>query len=45
MFNAANTNFGAGFDVAEIIIYNKVLNGTETTNLENYISTKYGITL
>ena len=45
LFNAANTNFGAGFDVAEIIIYNKVLNTTETTNLENYISTKYGITL
>jgi hypothetical protein len=45
LFNLVSGNNGAGFDVAEIIIYNKVLDATETTNLENYISTKYGITL
>jgi hypothetical protein len=35
----------AGFDAAEIIVYNKVLSGGEMTQVENYISTKYGITL
>lgn len=33
------------FDVAEIIIYNKVLNAGELTQVDNYLSTKYGITL
>ena len=34
-----------GFDAAEIIVYNKVLSGGEMTQVENYISTEYGITL
>lgn len=43
LFNRANVNFGAGFDAAEIIIYNKVLNAGELTQIDNYLYTKYGL--
>ena len=39
------SNFGEGFDgdVAEICIYNRVLNSTERSDLAIYIAAKYGI--
>lgn len=40
-----NLGYANEFDVAEIIIYNKVLNAGELTQVDNYLSTKYGITL
>jgi hypothetical protein len=32
-------------DIAEIIIYNVVLSGTDRANIEKYLGTKYGITV
>jgi len=40
-----NLGYVNDFDVAEIIIYNKVLDAGELTQVDNYLSTKYGITL
>lgn len=40
-----NLGYVNQFDVAEIIIYNKVLDAGELTQVDNYLSTKYGITL
>jgi hypothetical protein len=45
IFNRSNTTLGNDWSIAEIMIYDRVLNATELTNLNNYISTKYGITL
>ena len=45
LFNRSNATLGTNWSVAEIMIYDRVLNATELTNLNNYISTKYGITL
>lgn len=43
LFNLNGSNYGSGWDVAEIIIYNRVLTAGELTDLNTYITTKYGI--
>lgn len=42
-----NTNNGRYFrgDIAEIIIYNADISGTDKTKIESYLAVKYGITL
>jgi hypothetical protein len=45
LFNRSNTILGTAWKVAEIMIYNRILDSTELANLDNYITTKYGITL
>jgi len=45
IFNRSNATLGTDWSIAEIMIYDRVLNSTELTNLNNYISNKYGITL
>ncbi|MFQ3598401.1 MAG: T9SS type A sorting domain-containing protein [Chloroherpetonaceae bacterium] len=36
---------GGSNDIAEIIIYDRILNSTETIQVENYLASKYGFTL
>jgi hypothetical protein len=45
LFNRSNANLGTSWKVAEIMIYDRILDSTELSNLNNYISTKYGITV
>lgn len=45
LFNAIGFDYGTGFNVAEIVIYNRKLNSSETSQVDSYLSTKYGITI
>ena len=45
LFNRSNAVLGTDWKVAEIMIYNRVLNSTELADLNTYITNKYGITL
>jgi len=40
----SNLSYSEPFDVAEIIVYNKYLSNSELTQMNDYITTKYGIT-
>lgn len=42
-FTTGGVNLDWVGDVAEIIIYNRVLNGTEISNVESYLHTKWGV--
>ena len=42
-FGAGGFNLDWIGSIAEIIIYNRVLTGTEITNVENYLHTKWGV--
>jgi hypothetical protein len=40
---SSSTNLGLDGQIAEVLIYNKVLNSSELTDINNYIGTKWGL--
>jgi hypothetical protein len=42
-YDVAGSNADFNSNLAEIIVYNRVLTGPEITTIENYLLAKYGI--